>query len=156
MGRRLDGIRFPARFYRDPEDPLGRWLVELPGLEGTGLAAFGDTLAEARRHAQEVLTLYLESGSTRELDRDLDALPPQLQGEKGWEWVRPDASAEVPLMIRQLRRQAGLSQKQAATRLGVPQTTWQKWEDPARCNATLDTLGKVARTLGRVLEVTFR
>jgi len=153
MRRRLDRIRFPARFDRDAE---GRWTVEFPRLGGTGISTRGDTLGEARERAQEALTLYLESGPTRDLDRDLDAIPGELPTTEGWEWVRPDSSAEVPLMIRQLRRQAGLSQKQAATRLGVPQTTWQKWEDPARCNATLDTLGKVARTLGRVLEVTFR
>jgi hypothetical protein len=40
--------------------------------------------------------------------------------------------------------------------MGVSFSTYQRWEDPEKCNATVSTLERVARAFGRVLEVSFQ
>lgn len=151
MRTRTSRVRYPARFDRDPD---GQIVVQFPDLGGTGISTFGSTLSAARDHAREALTLYLEASFERGFS--LDQVPDRLPGGDGWEWVYPESSVVVPILIRHIRTTAGWTQKQAAQRLGVPYTTWQKWEHPAKCNATLSTLEKVAGALGKRLEVAFR
>jgi transcriptional regulator with XRE-family HTH domain len=59
-------------------------------------------------------------------------------------------------MVRSERQKAGLTMQQAAARMGVSFSTYQRWEDPEKCNATVSTLERVARAFGRVLEVSFQ
>lgn len=65
-------------------------------------------------------------------------------------------SQKVAKMIRAERQAAGLTMQQAAERIGVTFSTYQRWEDPRRCNATLATLERVAGAFGRRVEVRFR
>lgn len=46
--------------------------------------------------------------------------------------------------------------RQAAEKIGVTFSTYQRWEDPKRCNPTVGTLERVAEAFGRRLEVAFR
>lgn len=147
-------IAYPARIYQDPEDPLGGWVAHFPGLGGrAGIATQGDTQEEARANAQEALTLYLEASFER--GWDLPEPAPLPAAEDGWELVEPEPTAEVALLIRRLRHQVGLTQQQAAERIGVPATTYSRWEHPAKCNATIKTLDRVAAAYGRRVEIRF-
>ncbi len=67
-----------------------------------------------------------------------------------------ETQVEVTLTIRELRKQAGLSQKEAAEKLGVSQATYNRWEIPDACNATLKTLDKIDRIFNKRLKVAFK
>ena len=83
-------------------------------------------------------------------------VPSPLPEGPGWEWVWPDPQVEVAFLIRDLRQRHGLTQKQAASLLEIPYTTYQRWENPDKCNATLKTLDRIAKAFGYDLEVAFR
>ncbi|MEC8512021.1 MAG: helix-turn-helix transcriptional regulator [Planctomycetota bacterium] len=56
-------------------------------------------------------------------------------------------------MIRANRRSAGLARKELASRLGVTEAVVALWEDPEYDCVDLSILSRVARALGRRLEV---
>lgn len=74
---------------------------------------------------------------------------------KGCEWVPLPSTMEVALRIRQMRKEAGLSVREAAEAMGVKAGTYQRWENPAKCNAKVETLEKVAEAFGKRLELAF-
>lgn len=86
----------------------------------------------------------------------LDSAPAALPKGTGWEWVLPSPAIEVATLIRHLREEKGLSQQEAARLIGVPYTSYQRWEHPKKCNATMRTLSRIAEAFGRRLEVVFR
>lgn len=143
-----DRVRYPARFINEG----GVVVVEFHRLAGTFMATQGADLEDARKKAREVLTGYLKLCFNRRLPLHS---PIALPRGKGWEWVYPRVEAEIAHRIRQLREEAGLSQQQAAARLGISYTTYKRWEHPDQCNATLKTLERLADTFGRRLDVAF-
>ena len=54
-----------------------------------------------------------------------------------------------------MRQEAGLSQAEAARRIGVAQSTYSRWEHPEKCNATVETIERIARAFGRRVEISF-
>lgn len=142
-------LRYKARYYFEPD---GWWIAEIPDVGGGGIVAQGKTMEEARENASDSVTQVLlarldQNGAPDE--------PTRGRLEAGWEWVYPDLRLETAIEIRQMRKKSGLTMQSAADKIGVALGTYQKWEDPERCNATLDTLEKVARAFGRVAEVSF-
>jgi len=141
-------LRYKVRYFQEDD----WWLAEVPDIAG-GQMTQGETIDEARRMAGDLVTtmLLVRIDAGEELD-------PPTQGRlpAGWEWVYPDARLEVALMVRSERQKAGLTMQQAAARMGVSFSTYQRWEDPEKCNATVSTLERVARAFGRVLEVSFQ
>ncbi len=83
----------------------------------------------------------------------LEVPPSTLPKGRGWEWVCPSSQVRVALLIREAREEARLSQAEAARLLGVAPSTYTRWEQPGKCNATLATLEKIAKAFGRQLEV---
>ncbi|MEW6279607.1 MAG: type II toxin-antitoxin system HicB family antitoxin [Candidatus Eremiobacterota bacterium] len=143
----MKGLGYPARFTLDD----GQWVVEFPDPNnGLGISTWGRTLEEARAMASEALTEYLQAVGADAED------PGSLPTEQGWELIRPAPQVEVAFQVRRLRNDLGLSQQEAAARIGVAYTSYQRWEDPEHCNATVKTLDRIARAFGRQLEVTFR
>ncbi|MFA5504570.1 MAG: helix-turn-helix domain-containing protein [Vulcanimicrobiota bacterium] len=143
----MELVKYPARIYLDPEDKEGRWLVHFRGLGGgeVGLWTCGDSIEHAREMARECLSLYLEDGEVEP--------PPSL--EEGEEFVAPELQIAIALTIRKFRTVAGLSQAQAAARLGVAPSTYNRWENPKCCNATAETIERIARAFGRRVEMSF-
>lgn len=145
-------MRYKVRYYFEDQGDgsPGWWMAELPDLAG-GQVTQGRTLAEARYRARDLVTLMHEEK------------PPAQEGELPsggdgtWEWVQPfEAGGKIAEMIRAERKAAGMTMRQAAEKIGVTFSTYQRWEDPKRCNATVGTLERVAEAFGRRLEVAFR
>ncbi len=63
--------------------------------------------------------------------------------------------AELPLMLREARRNAGLTQADLARRLAVSQAAVAKLERPG-ANPTVETLDRVLRATGRRLTLAAR
>jgi len=150
----VDRLRYPARFYHDPEDPEG-FTVWIPDINsnGIGICTQGDTLEEAHEMARDALTGCLLA--KHDMRAPIDEPGPLPEGPE-WEWVYPEPQVEVALLIRNLRQRNNMTQKQAAALLDIPYTTYQRWENPDKCNATLKTLDRIARAFGCDLDVSFR
>ncbi len=145
---RVMRLRYRVRYYEED----GGWLAEIPDVGGGGIMTQGDTGDEVRAMAVDAVTQVLLA----RIDAGQEPDPPTRgRLEPGWEWVYPELRVETAMEIRQLRKRSGLTMQSAADKIGVALGTYQKWEDPERCNATLDTLERVARAFGRVAEVSF-
>lgn len=73
----------------------------------------------------------------------MEVVPVAKMSRKGGRWLRAkDLAPELPLRIKQVRREAGLTQGEAAGCLGVGRNTIWRWEagqnEPSR--ETLDAL----------------
>lgn len=154
-------MRYPAVLWQDNDGSVG---VHLPAIGGPGGAStHGEGWDHAREMAREVVNLYLQSCHQAGIEplRPVDSLPEDAlrsyvrQYSPGarcsFEWVRPDESIELALVIRQLREKKGWTQQEVANRLGVSQTTYVRWEQPGKFNATLSTLKRLGQVFGRPL-----
>lgn len=140
-------MRFATRFFQEGE----WWLAEVPAFRGA--TTQGKTLVEARQMAVDLIRLHVEDRwETGQEVRSERTLP---EGE-GWEWVELPLRVLTAIQIRRERQRRKMTMQQAADVIGVTPSTYQKWEDPRRCNATLDTLEKVAQAFGRRAELVFR
>lgn len=90
---------------------------------------------------------------TRPRDPEEEALLRRLGLDRQKPFGLDDEAADVALQIRRARKATGLSQAQLAERMGVTQQWVQRLEDPDRSNPTVETLGSIARALGRLLRI---
>ena len=128
-------------------------MVRVPWLDGSEEGAFtcGDDLADARRMASGLIDSWV---SIYLLDRGTDLpTPGELPQGEGWELIRPSMSVIFALELRQLRKQAGISQAEAARRLGIKQPSYAVLEDPTRANPTLKTLERLSRAFGVAMDL---
>ena len=136
---------WPVKYWQDEE---GGWNAEFPGLEGC--LTCGDSLEEVKANAVEALSGYLLSTSSRGLYMGA-AASDSYDGEQ----VTPDLPIALALTVLEMRVRARLSQADAAKKIGVAQSTYHRWEDPERCNATVETIERIARAFGRRVEISF-
>ena len=130
-------ISYPAVFERDNEDDT--YSVSFPDLPGC--FTFGDTLEEAKGHAAEVLSAYLESIDSRRLK-----IPePSEQTGKSVFRIEPDTKVGLAIWLKRNREKRGLSQTDIANQLGITYQTYQRIEDPAKSNPTLKTILKLEK-----------
>ena len=73
--------------------------------------------------------------------------PGPLPALPGWEVAYPSLRMQFVALARSYRAKLGLSQTEAAKRLGVDQSQYCRLEDPSKANPTLATVQKVARVL---------
>ena len=147
----MELVGYPARIFKDEDDPAGGYLVQFVGLGGgePWIMTDGESPEDARAMAVECLTGYILSADS------LSVLESPRLPEEGEEMVYPDLPVALALTIRRMRATANLSQAEAAKRVGVGQSTYSRWEHPELCNATVDTIQKIARAFGRRVEMSF-
>ncbi len=127
-------------------------LAEFP--DCPGCQTFADSADALPATAQEALEGWLEAHLVG------GQVPPKPKARKKAPAGAKLASVPVrpglwaALMVRWARQDAGLSQRELATRAGVSQQQIAKLESPDE-NPTVGTLDKVARALGLVLNVGF-
>ena len=138
-------VCYPAIIKYDKEDKA--YLVSFPDLRGCH--TYGETLEEAIGMAREALSAYLASV----FERGLKLPEPTKAKGKDVYLVEPDTSVQIPIMLREVRRQEGLSQEEVAKRLKISYQAYQKLENPNKCNPTLKTLEKLARVFDKSLFV---
>jgi antitoxin HicB len=136
-------IRYPAKITYDKDD--GVYLVSFPDLKGCH--TYGDTLTDALEMAREALSGYLASVFERGLKLPAATRP---KGTAVY-LVEPDTSVQIPIMLREVRKEEGLSQEEVAARLNISYQAYQKLENPNKCNPTVKTLEKIARVFGKGL-----
>ena len=123
-------------------------LVQFP--QHPTINTFGYDWEHAEEMAQEALSAALEADFERGYK-----LPPvkKPRAKKGRKVVFVPLEPEVrtAYMLRAWRKEAGLTQKQMAKRLGVSYQAYQRMERPGRSNLTVNTLERVARALDKQL-----
>ena len=69
--------------------------------------------------------------------------------------IEPGPEICVPLLLRKVRTESGLSQSVVAKKLNIAYQTYQLWESPKAANPTVKQLDKVAKAIGKklVLEI---
>lgn len=60
---------------------------------------------------------------------------------------------EIAFQLKKLRK--GFSQTEIASRLGITYQSYQKLENPRKCNPTLKMLERISKVMGKHLSVTF-
>lgn len=136
-------IRFAAHFVEEDDG----YFVEVPSV-GTEAVTQGDSLEEAREMVSEMISLLLAEKVYQD-GQEIPESDARLPRGEGWEWVYPDPRAATAIEIRRLRQGSGLSMDEAAQRIGVSKGTYQRWEDPEKCNAQVSTLEKVAKAFSK-------
>ena len=142
MVRRVH-VEYPARIT--PQEG-GGYLVDFPDLDGCFTE--GDSLEEARRMGREALTGWIESELARgSLIPEPESIGPDTV------MISPEPHVAIPLILKNARQAAGLSQKAMAARMGIGYTTYRLLEYPKRFNATIKSLERASQALGLNLRI---
>lgn len=137
-------IQYPLRIHKAGE---GGYWAEFPDLPGC--VTEGETVEETLDHAQEALNGWIAS----RFARNFEVPTASKMGGKNVHLIQPSPEIMVPLLLRKVRVEKGLSQKEVAKKLHVTYQTYQTWEKPASANPTIKQLAKVASAVGKKLIV---
>ena len=120
------------------------YLVSFP--EFPKINTYGDCIEEALKNAEEALNGCIESDFERGFKLNL---PKEHKGKFFYPiYLKPHI--EMAYKIRKLR--ANKSQIEIAKKLGISYQAYQKLENPRKCNPTLKTLEKIAKTMKKKIE----
>jgi antitoxin HicB len=112
-------------------------------LELKGCRTQGDTAEELDYNMKEVLNLYLSEPPESKL---IFPLPKKHVRGSGIVQVPVEPGVAFAFHLRRLRLKRGLTQKEAAKRLGFKNLfSYQRLESPKNANPALDTIAKVMR-----------
>ncbi len=143
----MELVSYPVRYFQDEE---GGWNAEFPGLGGGGcIMTCAESFAQVQIEAEECLTAYILSFGPEE------ALEEAREPEEGEDSVIPFLPVAIALTVRKMRKNAGMTQSQAARIMQVSQPTYARWEDPHKNHASLETLNRIAKTFGYRIKVSF-
>jgi antitoxin HicB len=139
-------IQYSLRIHKAEE---GGYWAEFPDLPGC--VTEGDTVKETLDNAQEALSGWLAS----RFERNFEIPTASSVKGKNVYLVEPSPEVGIPLILRKIRTESGLSQKEVAKKLEITYQTYQMWEKPASANPTIKQLAKVASAVGKklVLEI---
>ena len=136
-------------FYARISKSEGDYLVSFPDFPN--INTYGSTLEDALDNAQEALNGTLET----EFERGY-SLPSQSdhKGKRSYHPVRVLPHIEIAYELKKLRN--GHSQTEIARKLGISYQSYQKLENPRKCNPTVKTLERIGRVLGKELIISWK
>ncbi len=137
-------IEYPLKLHKAEE---GGYWAEFPDLPGC--ITEGDSEEEVLAMAKDALSGWLAV----RFERNFSIPEPRLLKGKNVRWVEPNPDVGIPLMIRKIRKELGLSQKEVARRLQIAYQSYQAWENPKAANPTLKQLSKLAGAVGKKLTI---
>lgn len=112
-------------------------------LELEGCFTQGDTLEELRKNMEEALNLYVEEP---EDSKELAAFPDEkIRCSKSVIEVALDPEIAFSFMVRCCRLKHGLTQQQAAKKMGFPDLYSYQRLEAKKCNPTLKILSKIKK-----------
>lgn len=137
-------IEYPLKVHKAEE---GGFWAEFPDLPGC--ITEGDTLEETLHNAREALNGWIASRFERNFQVPSSST---LKGRNVYR-IEPSPEIYVPLLLRRLRTESGLSQSAVAKKLRITYQTYQMLEKPKAANPTIKQLDKVANAIGKKLVV---
>ena len=133
------------KYFAKIEKEKNIYIVSFPDLPN--INTYGDTIKEAKKNAEEALNGAIES----DFERGFSIPEPTKYKSKGYYPIKLDLHIELALQLRKLR--GNRTQSEIAKMLGISYQAYQKLENPRKCNPTLKTLEKIAKTFERELEL---
>jgi DNA-binding XRE family transcriptional regulator/predicted RNase H-like HicB family nuclease len=143
--------------------PKGYWATLYALTDGAGVGArfadhpgihtYGSDWGQAFKMAREALSAALEVDFEQGCRLPEARAEPVAASEERAVFVPLEPEVRMAYVLRDLREQDGLTQKQVAERLGITYQSYQRMERPGRANLSLATLARVARALNRDLVV---
>ena len=123
----------------------GFYLVAFPDFPN--INTYGETKEEALRNAEEALNGAIES----DYNRNFDIPTPSKIIGKDYYPVYVESNIKIAYILRQIRKEK--SQHQIAKELGITYQTYQKLENPRKCNPTIKTLERIAKAYNKRIDV---
>ena len=136
-------LTYAARIVKED----GAYLVSFP--EFPNVHTYGETPEDALNNASEALNGTIES----DFERGFDLPQPKKHAGKAYHDIAVLPHIEIAWRLRTLRE--GRSQTEIARRLNVSYQTYQKLENPRKCNPTVKTLEKIGKAFGKKLRIDF-
>jgi len=137
-------FKYPAKCVNEG-DCYSLYFIDFPDI-----VTQGDDLEDLIKMGEDALAETLTY--MYEIDR---SIPMPSEGIKGDNiiYINLDPKVALPIIIREFRKEAGLSQEEISREIGVSYTTYQRWENIDKFNPTLKTLNKIANVLGRKIVI---
>lgn len=135
-------------FHASIRKSEGSYLVSFPDFPN--INTFGSSLSEALENAKEALNGTLET----EFERGY-SLPAasDRSGKRSYHPIRVLPHIEIAYELKKFRN--GHSQTEIARKLGISYQSYQKLENPRKCNPTVKTLERIGRVLGKELRISW-
>lgn len=137
-------MKYCARISKSGSD----YLVAFP--EFPNINTCGSSLEAALASAEEALNGTLES----EFERGYVLPAPRKHAQKRSHHAIPvHPHIEIAYALKKMRN--GQSQSDIARKLGITYQSYQKLENPRKCNPTVKTLERIGQVLGKRLVLTW-
>jgi len=136
-------------FYAKIQKREGTFLVSFPDLPNVN--TYGETLTDALKQAEEALNGSLESDFERGFSIPISK---NYSTKKSYHPIRVLPHIEIAYELKRLRK--GFTQIQIAEKLGITYQSYQKLENPRKCNPTIKMLERISDVLQKKLVVSFR
>ena len=130
-------IKYPAEIIFNEDDNV--YDVEFPDLPGC--LTYGETFEDAQINAAEALTGYLASIEIRK-----HGIPPMTaiqQGQNNMYNIFPESNVAFSIWLKETRLKKGMTQKEAAEKIGIKYQAYQRYERPETSNPTLKMIEKI-------------
>ena len=143
-------IKYPARYEHDKIGKEKGYYLEF--IDIPDAFTQGYTIEELYEMGQDVLSLILEDY----LDENKEIpIPSTIEGDNILH-IEPYPEIAIPLMMKKLRREMGLTQEEAAKKLQISYQTYKKIEEGQRVNPTLKILERIASLFNLKLILDFK
>jgi antitoxin HicB len=125
------------------------FLVAFP--EFPNINTYGTSLENALAEAREALNGTLET----EFERGYTLPSPGKHGlKRSYHAIPVLPHVEIAYALKRMRN--GHSQTEIARKLGITYQSYQKLENPRKCNPTVKTLERIGEVLGKELVITWK
>ena len=125
------------------------YIVAFP--EFPNINTYGKSLENAIAEAREALNGTLET----EFERGYTLPEPGKYGHKrSYHPIAVLPHVEIAYALKRMRN--GHSQTEIARKLGITYQSYQKLENPRKCNPTVKTLERIGEVLGKELVISWR
>lgn len=138
-------MEYYARITKSGPD----FIVAFP--EFPNINTYGKSLEKALAEAREALNGTLET----EFERGYALPEPGKHGDKrSYHPISVLPHVEIAYALKRMRN--GHSQTEIARKLGITYQSYQKLENPRKCNPTVKTLERIGEVLGKELVISWR
>jgi predicted RNase H-like HicB family nuclease/DNA-binding XRE family transcriptional regulator len=116
------------------------------------ITCVGESKSEVLQNIRSALSCHIEYCYAH--DKQYRLPPASIVRESGTVYIYLPMWITIPVLLRKLRGNRSL--KSIAAKIGIATQTYQRLENPARCNPTLRTLEKLETAYGKVFDITVR